>query len=116
MSNFFGKTTKDFDAYEKVVFEILVGYNKILSITEKIKILEGNQCYKYVHYKDKWDLQVYCTIQMEQCEYSGGLVVLPYTMLGKFNKSISKMCCGIHTSLYTCVSGRKYYVGFDYGH
>jgi hypothetical protein len=116
MNNFFGKKIEDFDAYEKLAISFFFHNSSEVTLQEiKDKIISLDS-YKYVHYKDKWEVFVHSSIQLESCEYSGNLIIVSERMQYKFNQAVSKMCCGIHTECFRAISGRKYHIGFDYGH
>lgn len=114
----FGKRFTDFDSFEKSVlhFNTFNNESDFDSASRLAKHVEENEVLKYVHYKDKWDLYVYACISMWQVEYAGHLTIYPEHMEKQFFEDCKKMCCGISQVLWTSVSGRKYWIGFDYGH
>jgi hypothetical protein len=111
----FNKSIKQFDSFEKVAWSLLHD-SRYSSVKDTVMRLEQHKDYGKVHYKDKWEVIVHTTIAMSKEEYSGNLIVVPSGMWDTFDKAIRRMCCGIHTEEYTCSSGRKYLIGFDYGH
>ena len=99
------------DSYDKVVFSnyYVNSYKELWNSRKRYGLHR-------IHFEDFQEVVGVFTAAYVREDCSDNARVFPYNQRRSFDAIAAKGCCGSANWSHTCKSGRKYLLGFNYGH